>query len=111
MIDAMGRHGKKRFSLADPGASGPTISVFPHTTVGDVEIPMGRMKYYKRDDSHKKIPMPWGKIVDTPGIEGDSSFLYSFIDPQYSNDLNLFKVIGFKRIPQSLRSGIIPKRI
>jgi hypothetical protein len=76
----------------------PTISVFPHTTLANVAIPLDTFK--SRDVSSV------GTLYDTPGIEGDSAYLTSLISHDYARNTSLLKLTGFQRPPDKLEPGI-----
>ena len=76
----------------------PTVSVFPHTTVGNVEIPLNAFK-------HPEGLQTGASLFDTPGIEGDSAYFNSFIDDEYTRAVSLLKVGGFQRPPDSMTAG------
>lgn len=82
----------------------PTVSVFPHTTVENVEIPIIAFR------SQQSLPTQ-SSLFDTPGIEGDNTFLSSFIDPEYSRAVSLLKVGGFQRVPMSMSTGLFLRNL
>jgi hypothetical protein len=75
----------------------PTISIFPHTTLGNVAIPLSIFK--------SRYDRVVGRLFDTPGIEGDSAYLTSLISHDYSRNVSLLKLTGFQRPPQNLIPG------
>lgn len=76
----------------------PTVSVFPHTTVGNVRIPLNAFR-------HPDGLRTRASLYDTPGIEGDSAYLNGFIDDEYTRAVSLLKVGGFQRPPDRLTPG------
>src|SRR5215471_19042877 len=74
------------------------MSVFPHTTLGNVEIPLNALR-------HPEGLQTGASLFDTPGIEGDSAYLNSFIDNEYPRAVSLLKVGGFQRPPESMAPG------
>jgi hypothetical protein len=76
----------------------PTVSVFPHTTVGNVGIPLNAFR-------HPEGLRTRASLYDTPGIEGDSAYLNGFIDDEYTRAVSLLKVGGFQRPPDRLTPG------
>jgi hypothetical protein len=77
----------------------PTVSVFPHTTVGFVQIPLNVLKHPQGYETR-------ASLFDTPGVEGDSAYLNGFIHHEYSRAVSLLKVGGFQRPPDSMTPGI-----
>jgi ribosome biogenesis GTPase A len=78
----------------------PTVSVFPHTTLGNVEIPLSTFR------RQQNLPTQ-SSLFDTPGIEGDNAFLNSFIDPEYSRAVSLLKLGGFQHVPMNMTAGLL----
>jgi ribosome biogenesis GTPase A len=79
----------------------PTVSVFPHTTIANVEIPL---RMFGRFKDRFNLPTK-ASLYDTPGVEWDSSYFTSLIDHDYLRAVSLFKVSGFQRPPYSLSPG------
>ena len=80
----------------------PTTSIFPHTTLANVKIPLHVFQSPKRALPNNSY------FYDTPGVEGDSAYLNSFIDNEYQKAISLYKVAGFQRPPDSLHEGNSP---
>ena len=78
----------------------PTTSIFPHTTLANVKIPI---KLFKNPQSLQNPSN--AHFFDTPSVEGDSAYLNSFIDDEYQKAISLYKVGGFQRPPDSLAQG------
>lgn len=78
----------------------PTVSIFPHTTLENVDIPLSSFR------RQQNLPTQ-SSLFDTPGIEGDNTFLNRFIDPEYSRAVSLLKVGGFQRPPMSMTAGLL----
>jgi hypothetical protein len=78
----------------------PTTSIFPHTTLAHVKIPI---KVFQNPQSRQNPTQ--ANFYDTPGVEGDSAYLNSFIDDAYQKAISLYKVGGFQRVPDSLAQG------
>jgi ribosome biogenesis GTPase A len=76
----------------------PTVSIYPRTTLGNVELPLLAFK-------HPESPRTRASLFDTPGVEGDSAYLNSLINEDYSSAVSLLKVGGFQRPPDSLTAG------
>ena len=81
----------------------PTTSIFPHTTLANVKIPI---KVFQNPQSQQNPSN--ANFYDTPGVEGDSAYLNSFIDDAYQKAISLYKVGGFQRPPDSLAQGTPP---
>jgi hypothetical protein len=79
----------------------PTISVFPHTTLGNVAIPLNTFKSRGHDTVQ-------GNLYDTPGVQGDSAFLASLISHEYARSISLQKLGGFSRPAEMLEAGTFP---
>jgi ribosome biogenesis GTPase A len=75
----------------------PTVSVFPHTTVGLVKVPLNAFRTPKGRTR--------GSLFDTPGIDGDSAFFSQFIAHDYSRAVSLLKRGGFQRAPEKIVVG------
>lgn len=93
-------HSKKATMTSEHKNLSPTVSVFPHTTIGFVQIPMNTFKHPRGLESR-------ASLFDTPGVEGDSAFLNSFIDDEYTRAVSLLKVAGFQRPAESMTAGQI----
>ena len=98
MVGASG-HAQKANSTSQYKDISPTVSVFPHTTVGFVQIPLNALKHPQGFETQ-------ASLFDTPGVEGDSAYLNGFIDNEYSRAVSLLKVGGFQRPPDSMTPGI-----
>lgn len=95
----------------------PTISIFPHTTLGSIPIPLRSLRPPARTmgDAGGRGMVTRGVLVDTPGIEGDATFLNGLIMPEYRKVVSLVKVAGFQRPAVKMVPGIfnhfLPYRI
>lgn len=79
----------------------PTVSVFPHTTIDNVEIPLNA---FQRETGLTTS----AKLYDTPGIESDSSYFTDLIIHEYSRATSLLKRGGFQRPAEALHPGPYP---
>lgn len=84
------------------GHLSPTVSIFPQTTLGNVEIPL---KVFKHPQGLETRAM----LYDTPGIEGVNAYFNNFIERDYLKATSLLRVGGFQRPPDSMKSGTSPK--
>lgn len=101
MVEASG-YEKKAGQKSPYKLISPTVSIFPHTTVGFVEIPMNAFQ-------HPQGFKTRASLFDTPGVEGDSAYFNSFIDDEYTRAVSLLRLGGFQRPPDSLSPGINPQ--
>src|SRR5271154_4546306 len=79
----------------------PTTSLYPHTTIGNIKIPLNVISIYNHNRQ-----LTNGNLYDTPGIEGDNTFLFGYLWPAYYKALGLKKLGGFQRQPAILKIGI-----
>jgi len=79
----------------------PTTSLYPHTTVGNIKIPLNAISLY---DSKRKLTD--ASLYDTPGIEGENSFLFQYLWAAYHKATGLKKLGGFQREPVKMTAGI-----
>ena len=96
MLEESGIEKTKRLK-SDYKYLSPTISVFPHTTVGLVKVPLNAFRNPKGRTR--------GSLFDTPGIDGDSTFFSQFIAHDYSRAVSLYKIGGFQRVPAKMVAG------
>ena len=97
MIDAAG-YDKDVKLRSDYKLLSPTVSVFPHTTLDQVEVPLNA---FRRES---KV-MTFAKLYDTPGIESDSTYFQSLISHEYSRAVSLLKRGGYSRPAEPLHPG------
>ena len=109
MVEAAGSK-KKKEEKTQYQVFSPTTSIFPHTTLANVKIPIRvfqsaqALRVYQSSPKHP-VPPTDSFFYDTPGVEGDSAYLNSFLDNDYQRAISLYKVSGFQRPPDSLRQG------
>jgi hypothetical protein len=82
---------------SDHALLSPTVSVFPHTTLGTVEIPFD---VFKQDTLTTQA-----KIYDTPGVECDSTYFAQLLSKEYARPTFPRKRDGFQRPAQILKLG------
>jgi len=92
-MKAMDRSLERRFT--------PTTSLYPHTTIGNIQIPLNAISLYNYDRKLTKA-----SLYDTPGIDGDNSFFFKYLWSAYFKAIGLKKLGGFQRVPQSMTAGI-----
>src|ERR1700733_8408595 len=100
MIDKRGIDRNAGITFEDQRLT-PTISVFAHTTLGNVAIPLNTFK----SRGHETVQ---GNLYDTPGIQSDSAYLGSLISHEYARSISLQKLGGFSRPAEMLEAGNIP---
>jgi hypothetical protein len=98
MINAAG-YKKSDTVKSDYRLLSPTVSVFPHTTLGQIEIPLNAFKRESRLQTS-------AKLFDTPGMEGDSTYFTNLISHDYSRATSLLKRGGFQRPSEALHPGL-----
>jgi ribosome biogenesis GTPase A len=83
----------------------PTISIYPHTTLGRIRIPLTAFGKWGA-----KLDRTYTALFDTPGVESDSSYLQSFIDVEYERAVSLLKLGGFQRPADKMIPGTFNQR-
>ena len=81
----------------------PTISIFPHTTLGSIPTPL---RLFRAPGPRDGQPMATrGDLIDTPGVEGDATFLNGLIMEDYRKSVSLLKRGGFQRPAMKMEEG------
>jgi hypothetical protein len=76
----------------------PTVSVFPHTTLGKVRVPLNVFRNFKGPTN--------SNLYDTPGVESDSTYFSQFIAHDYSRAVSLLKRDGYTNPAEKMTAGI-----